>query len=227
MDAYRIAPSNIEAKKLEQRLRDLTSNRSVQQTQAILPVVEREEQAHADFSEPVMLSFTRQVQPILINRCGRCHDSTRQREFKLIRVGTSGRVSSKITERNLRHLIQWIDIENPLDSPIYSFAVKSHGGSQAAPLDKTHGKAKETLRQWLELFAQTPRSQPVRPVSTRNPFARGLPEETKATNSPIDDIETADSDMMENRLPMRLPAVDDPFDPNIFNRMHRRASGED
>ncbi|QDS89396.1 hypothetical protein EC9_35950 [Rosistilla ulvae] len=226
LQLYELSPENAEGKRLEQQLRTLTER--VQPVSAEEPVVADKVTDHVHISPLATQQFTRVIQPILMNRCGSCHDTTDNSKFSLLRLPGVSRVSASMTHRNLQHVVSWIDTNDPLKSPLLDYAQRGHGGSDSAPLGKSQARAFESLAYWCSQFATVPAamSNPTVPIPTSatiSPFDQqsggslvAVESVAAADGSPslVDPIHDAPNQ------PQRLPQVIDPFDPEVFNRKH-------
>ena len=196
-------------------------------------------QSLAGLSRETALKFTTRVQPILMNRCGNatCHGSAAgQNDFQLtrVRIGTSShRLRS---ERNLATILRYIDLQNPAESPILKLPTGLHGPKQQSAFGGPGGD--ENLRDfqdWVRAVADdmgTEENQKmVSPAvlahdselaeqqPQRLTLIRGRPE-----IQPIDPEELARREknkILEAALRDEKP---DLFDPEEFNRLHRRNS---
>lgn len=224
LQLYQLSPDNAEGKRLEQQLRTFTEK--VQPVSAEAPIAAEREPDHVHVSPLATQQFTRVIQPILINRCGTCHDTGTETKFSLLRIPGISRVSSSMTHRNLQHVMTWIDTSNPLNSPLLEYAQRGHGGSDAAPLGKTQARTFESLAYWCSQFSTAaPPTQTNTPPSPSNaassPFDRQPGAALVATDAPLQPATpAAPLQPINESQPKRLPEVIDPFDPEIFNRKH-------
>lgn len=157
--------------------------------------------------------FTAHIQPLLTNRCNgaACHGSGSSTAFRLADDTTgSSRPSASITRRNLQAALSWVDLEHPLASPLLVRALEPHGGSRAAPLGVREQAAVDNLRQWVSSLPSRSGEFATREVQDPQLAAQNQVQ-SPASPASADDA----------GLPVRLPGVEDPFDPELFNRRFR------
>jgi hypothetical protein len=171
--------------------------------------------ARPNLSAKAFGAYTTIVQPLLLNRCATsgCHGDSGTVHFRLESDGLARRLTTSQTRQNvdmvLRHVLRE-DIEN---SPLFIFATKAHGGLDVPPLGLRDKAAIESLRKWLREVSED--EVPL------------IAEATKGSGSGLDSGVTHSSDSTKQKsrdsvsVPARLPAVDDPFDPELFNRIYR------
>lgn len=157
--------------------------------------------------------FTAQIQPLLTNRCNgaACHGSGSSTAFRLEgeTIGSS-RPSASDTRRNLEAALRWVDPEHPLASPLLVRALEPHGQSDAPPLGAREQAAVDNLRRWISS------------LSTRSgEFAQREAQQSQLAAQ--DHVQRPPSSVSADKagLPVRLPGVEDPFDPELFNRRFR------
>ena len=182
----------------------------------------------------IVESFTRVVQPLLLNSCSArgCHGMGGDNPFLLHRSGRGHQPSRRITLRNLHSVLQWIDRENVANSPLLHFAETPHFS----------GRQKDTKKYFFP-----PGSLPARRLSAwvsdfsknENELLRPIPSVALATTEANPRVDTDRSDALFNRtdpLAQWNPHVAaermsptkrkhkfrprDPFDPGIFNDRH-------
>ncbi len=187
---------------------------------------------------PSFQHFVRHVHPLLLNRCGGCHSHTSDLDWQLIVPSSRGRTSARITRENLRAIQPLVRFGDPEASELVHLALQPHGGGKA-PLHTGDRKAIAALRDWIR-HARSAMDDPddVRPLDAGGTMALdaggtmvGLPAELAAGVAPaagpaVAPLETKKTDRISgeampgqaNGRPSRLPAVDNPFDPELFNR---------
>lgn len=181
--ARRIEPNNKEAIVLENRLRNLVAPRSANTPTAarigsgkISNLVSHEKNGiptpmHSDhlntveFEPDTVRRFASHIQPMLINRCGVCHQTmartvdnqTVDAKWNLLVPSVGSRASAAITRRNMQALISYIDPNTPSKSLLLEMATNDHGGS-LAPLSQRNTKAIQSLEYWVKIAADSVRS---------------------------------------------------------------------
>lgn len=96
-------------------------------------------------------TFSKKVQPILVQRCASaaCHGSSGENQYKINIPRQSG---GRTTNMNLRSSVQWIDTENPSNSPLLSALVTSHAGKKA--LFSVESDQYHNFIEWIQLAAK-------------------------------------------------------------------------
>ncbi len=161
---------------------------------------------------------------MLANRCGRCHDAANHdpEGWTLVLPSVGARASSRMTRDNLSSSLTYVDLDSPDQSLLLAKATSAHGG-QEAPLDARNAKAIESLRVWLWLAAasmnQTANSSDPPRIAAAS-IEPAFPVRADLPAGTVDqEITTAQNAASESPSgPSRLPQVDNPFDPDLFNR---------
>ena len=103
--------------------------------------------------------FVSKVQPLLVNRCATagCHGPGSGNSFELLRAKL-GKAPPKIySERNLAAVLERLDLERPLSSPLL---VKLRGETKSLGARQSHGgltqEQQQTLRAWIESISKKP-----------------------------------------------------------------------
>jgi hypothetical protein len=99
----------------------------------------------------VIDSFSKKVQPVLVSRCtaADCHGSNSGNQFKL---GVPSHTVGNTTYRNLRSVIQWIDLDYPTESQLLSALVTYHGGTK--PAFNVEASQYNNVVQWVRLASK-------------------------------------------------------------------------
>ncbi|MDD4269862.1 MAG: hypothetical protein GXY25_22665 [Pirellulaceae bacterium] len=108
-------------------------------------------------------SFTRVIQPILLNRCATagCHTSRAENSFKLDRPPTGAPISQRSTQRNLYAVLQLIDRAAPDRSELISPQRCPHRIDTDAMLSLSRSGQYRYLVAWVHALAGNPNgSQP-------------------------------------------------------------------
>lgn len=207
--------------------------------------------AKANLSLQAVSYFSNRVQPLLLNRCGNsgCHRSPSDTNWQLTYMGTHVRPSARMTKLNLLATLSLVNQANYMESDLLKFATTTHGGKSEAPLKRGDDAALESLIEWVKEVSQqmdgedmnslpdsldvsghavTARSGDSRSdASTPDParvrqvaYLEG--EEPFAFNAIATKPLIRDSEpKIDRNRPTRLPTVENPFDPEIFNRYYR------
>jgi hypothetical protein len=117
-----------------------------------LPLPER--RSLGGLPKDMALVFTRNVQPLLSNKCGnaRCHGS-REEGFRLTAV--RGDSSAAIAEQNLAAVLNHLDLQTPDRSPLLQATRGLHGGNRQLLFSgQTGGRQLDLLRDWVTRVSQ-------------------------------------------------------------------------
>ena len=126
----------------------------------------------SDVSPAIVGSFTRAIQPLLLNRCaaGACHGGTQGTEPKLIRGPVHGRVNRKTTLMNLESVTSSV-MHNAEDTQALALILDHHNTKENKPVKNKPlltAREQESLVTWI---ASLPRHTSPAPASepSRNP----------------------------------------------------------
>ena len=134
---------------------------------------------------PTLRRFASQVQPLLINRCGRCHDAAigDRAGWKIELPPIGSRSSARMTRENVATALRYVDPVDPAQSLLFSKATSAHGGGES-PLHVHDAKAIEALKGWLWAAAASLGSmEPSRRASTNRRTPRRN-NRTQSANTP-------------------------------------------
>lgn len=158
--------------------------------------------------EPHLEAFTASIQPLLNNRCANCHGSQSKLAFHFESDQSGRRVTNReVTAKNMRAVAAWLDTEHPMASPLLVRALQPHGGAESPPLGPRSRAAIERLQQWVTAVAAQAAPQVALKADSGNQLATHRPSTTSRPR-----------DARQRETPTRLPAITDPFDPDVFNR---------
>ncbi len=149
------------------------------------------------------LDFVAKVQPLLVNRCATagCHGIGSGNPFELQRTKLGKSPPKSHSERNLATLLEHIDREQPLSSPLL---VKLRGETRSNGIRQPHGalsrEQMQTLRNWIEAISEKP--EPIAPV--------------KFESEPLDD-----GTKTESPKPRSDATSNDDGDDNLYRRLVR------
>ena len=232
--AQQIDPASQAAKSVEDQLQRLTESRAravsdvIVQPPAVQPV-DYQDDGVGNESGSVDLTtlrrFASHIQPMLLNRCGRCHSDDTSRAWTLVVPSVGARASSQITHANLAASLRYVDRIAPSESELLVKATTRHGGV-GAPLSPRNAKAIESLKWWVATAANT-MAQPDTGYQQPNQQAPGQLPQTPyiAERGPLPDEDQSHS--QGNGQPARLPQVRNPFDPDLFNRRFHKNPSRD
>jgi len=229
-DALRQEPEHEQARELLRKLEDrLNPNKSrSQQTDREKPrtfdgFMRAPAKSLAGLSPKAAEQFATRIQPILINKCGNasCHGTTKGGDFSLVKMRGGGTRAS--SERNLAQVLNQIETQDALQSPLLVVPRGTHGRRGRTIFQGRRGAEQMSeLESWVQLVSADqagPRKSDPFIASRRSP-------ELAANQS--GDVELHPNakrgplppDLLDEALRDERP---DAFDPNIFNRQpHRR-----
>jgi hypothetical protein len=236
--AKRMMPGSLTVARLEERILRATSptNAAVPLAGNVIPVDHQEDSMAISGMNPavsdlqvnntrVLGEFARSTQVTLLNRCGNCHAPNTGRAWTIASPPGKTRASSKMTSENMLATLPFIDVAQPLNSPLLNKALTAHGGS-AAPLGPRHAKAVDSLRRWLLMVGRSDSRQATIEPPSPSAFVSGSSQESfqpVMAAMPLDpDTSKAKASSHQNSVPRRMPEVEDPFDPDLFNRQFHR-----
>lgn len=192
--------------------------------------------------------FTSTVQPLLVNNCtsAGCHNAHSPGKLRLLRLPRTGIPSRRLTQRNLHSVLQVIDPNDPIASPLLTQPIAPHGTAKDAIFSSREVEQYRQLVAWVQgLAPQDKRARPPKVAKRAEPLLQTMPQ--RATKSrrasrtrplaPPSDGEPAatDLDFTNPDAPRVEPEATpdeaaspplqeanyepvDPFDPEIFNR---------
>lgn len=261
----RIDPDNREADFIENQLRSLVALRKPSASPAPVPGLHEHsgpmssavvpagyQPAEPDtvaFDQFTVRRFVSHIQPLLVNRCGVCHQSMAQSRhdgfpiasWKLTVPAVGSRASAAITRTNLKAITPYIDLLVPEKSPLLIMATTAHGDGPAS-LNQRNRKAIESLELWTRMAAsslsrnqsQTGQGGDVaKPIGLVDgtldvsdaPAPKGRPDLQGSVSDSIQAVvvpQALETDGTKT-APHRLPQVSNPFDPDLFNRRFHAA----
>jgi hypothetical protein len=186
-------------------------------------------------------TFTRSVQPVLLNHCATsgCHGAESE-SLRLHRVSTGAPMSRRTTQRNLYSALKFIDLANPSGSRLLSAASRPHGSLTHAIFSERQAVQYQHLVDWANQLAgravqETPaavaRSQP---AEVTEPSFGGTPPRVLSNESRKAQALGASERRRANRRtagpsknagdasPASFDQAADPHDPEVFNRLYGR-----
>jgi hypothetical protein len=216
-EAVNLRPQHAVSRRLLEHLRqspptaEVAAKPAAEQDVPVVPV---------DLTADAMGLFAARVQPILMNTCATCHAADKGGKFKLTRCYESEANNRKVIQQNLAAVLGQVNLQEPRISPLLTKAVSVHGPLAQAPLKNRQAPAYRALEEWVRLalasnpalHEQATRSSEAKttaPMKSESPFAADAPppaESSAAAAAP-------------SAAPPAKPAVPDPFDPAVFNRL--------
>ncbi len=163
-----------------------------------------------DFNSAAAKYYPTKIEPVLMNLCANCHakpDHTSR--FKLTRI-LDGYANTDASQKNLRATVAFIRRNDPSQSDLLLKTVTVHGGQRDPAIHLKAHPAYKNLELWLHC-ATLPEGTSM-PLSV--PTASKL-QPTILTAQPVPPILT-----VVTVKPSSIPASQDPFDPNEYNRVN-------
>ncbi len=175
-------------------------------------------------------SFTRVVQPLLLNSCSArgCHGIGGDNQFLLHRSARGQQPSRRITLRNLHSVLQWIDSESVSQSPLLHFAETPHSPTKHQGSKKTffapESLPARRLSAWVNNFSKNKdkMSPPILANANASPSKNADRSKTLFNwAGPVAGQEPSTIGQQTSRKkPEGKFRPRDPFDPQIFNQRH-------
>ncbi|MEZ6096608.1 MAG: hypothetical protein R3C03_20665 [Pirellulaceae bacterium] len=189
------------------------------------------------------MSFRRQIEPMLTRNCANagCHH---QRESVMPLFATSNGVPLPrlMSQQNLVQVLRRVDPERPAsESDLVHFAATAHG-TQELPTFARDSAEYQTILQWVTMMQEPVADSGLSLAKKLEPS--GI--ETKGIEASTDTVPSIPKSFVpgQNRAPKLAPESptspipsipelhapsktersNDPFDPNVFNRMHHGRS---
>ena len=203
-------------------------------SQVSLPASKRAvEEFTKSFPGEVVSQYKREIEIKLVRNCSNagCHNSNHE-SFPLLSKG--GRrdiqVPRLLSQRNFYRLMKFVNLDEPLESPLYLKATQAHGPQSQATYGPNRKETK-TLEEWL-LSVATPEAQRAhyqRQMEIAN-AANASQQLEPAPEFPNTQIQQASANLPDSSIPS-VPNLapraqtfipKDPFDPEIFNRKYRK-----
>ncbi len=96
-------------------------------------------------------TFTRSIQPLLVNTCGSaaCHGPGSEAGFQLRRIPLGRPASRRTTQQNLHEVLQWIDCVEPGSSPLLARPAGPHGPAGSPVFAKSQAAQQTKLAAWV------------------------------------------------------------------------------
>ena len=185
---------------------------------------DRPADAAAELPPGAVKQFTEAVQPVLLNRCATnaCHGAGGDSQLGLIRPRPGRILTHRMTQRNLRATLNFVDRKAPAKSPLLTAPVRPHGGLAGPVFGPNSNGPMTALAEWVFRVAGTAGSERQQRVVGRNAL-RGSAANWPHVNQEPPGGPQGDANAPADTRPVRSASVPsrDPFDPDIFNRRHQ------
>ncbi len=171
--------------------------------------------------------FNSDIHPRLTNGCAiaKCHAGG-QTSLRLWRGTSDGGIKSKIVQRNLYGVMQFVQRQSPSQSPLLSYISSAHGGQDqpAYGLSSDHYRL---FKQWVNSTESFDRNGDIGQLADPHVQQAGFVEHptdafSESLNQQQDSKEPPSPVNLLKQKDKFVPR--DPFDPEIFNRMFHATS---
>lgn len=162
--------------------------------------------------------FISKVQPLLVNRCATagCHGPGSGNSFELVRAKLGKAPPKSYSERNLAAVIERLDRERPLNSPLL---MKLRGETKSFGTRQAHGglsqEQLQTLRSWIESISKKP-----------EPVVKPKTELVDDGDTDTEKIASSDTTKSLNDRRDKQNLDDDLANENLFRRLLRELREE-
>jgi hypothetical protein len=214
-----------------------------------MPTHEMLDELVRDLPSEAMAEFTGRVQPLLVNHCATagCHGPGAKSDFRLERIPVDRAYSRRLSQRNLHAVLDLVDREQPIGSPLLALPSQPHG-SLSEPVFAEHQQEQyQNIVDWVHLVSRRPTKPAPESVATASPLLQTVPDATvgnyaeglpRAGRQDPAEVRADDAQLLpgesgragntddptdgaqSSRSQQFVPR--DPFDPEIFNRRYSR-----
>lgn len=188
------------------------------------------EELSRSFPKESIIKYKRTIEPQMVRNCANagCHDS-RQTKMSLLSIGRGVAIPKRLSQRNLHTMMKYIELDKPLESPLYLYATQAHAELDKAVYTAERGQTR-VLREWLLSISTEDAKMAYRQrqyelaqeelaaaqAPQEPPAAILLPGEVRQTSATLPDRSIPSVPNLRPRKDVFVPR--DPFDPEIFNR---------
>ena len=199
-------------------------------------------------SREAALQFSRRIAPILMNNCSTtaCHGPSARNEFRLSIIRSPQGSQRHLVENNLTTVLKYVDLDEPLESPLLTIPSRNHGPRGTAIFSGLRGEEQaRELREWVQSLARhkaetglkpamkavatAPAVPPVPPAVSPQKAPRAaapeLPGHTPPTESvPGPRLPEKPGTALAGGEQANQADEEDLFDPKVFNRQKPKRS---
>ena len=179
-------------------------------------VQKQQPESTAGLTPELVKSFVREVQPIMLNKCGnvRCHGQAATNEFRLTPAHRGRSGFSLFTERNISSVLREIDPQQPSSSRLLTNAFERRHGGTNKPIffGRSADQHRGAIQRWVEGAAA---------VQARKALAEGGQPPPAREEEPDEPVGPLQDSFLEEILAEDHP---DQFSPEEFNRLVRQTS---
>jgi hypothetical protein len=115
--------------------------------------------------------FTQTVQPVLMNSCATagCHGPQSTSNLRLFRVSAGESANRRLTQRNLYAVMQFVNRENPAESPLLMLPAAPHGTAKNAIFNEKRLGQYVRIAEWVDGLSTQDLSSPLEMLADRVP----------------------------------------------------------
>lgn len=199
--------------------------------------VRRLDRATESLPREAVSMFKRRIEPMVIQSCmtASCHDSSAP-AMPLRVVSRSSPIPKRMSQENLSQILDQVDLDRPLESPVLRAALSPHGNLDE-PILRSESENSILLQQWLVMISSRPSAVQELPDWYRpamEPPENALVDQ-KAVQQPVPAPELKNASPIPRAEPAsepgeskpETPASGDPFDPEIFNRRYLKTDNQE
>ncbi len=102
-----------------------------------------------------MEAFSTSIQPILINNCttSGCHGPRSNTAFQLERLPLERNINPRLTQRNVTAVLEQINRQSPLESPLLTVPIRPHGGLKTPVISERQANLYQQLANWVAVVS--------------------------------------------------------------------------
>ena len=222
-DARNREPRHPAIPRIERRLQ--LASRAAMQTHrpvpSVAPVIDHEalkqqarelrelESLAASLPAGSLETFTRQVQPILLNSCtaAGCHGPSDQQSLKLNRDLLKDLGGRESTLRNLKAVWGFVDQQNPEASPLLTQPAVPHGGLQRTVFSGSRQKLLAHVSSWVREATRAEQREAAARLAAQQKAVAGLIQPARVQPARVQPAEFQSAGVHAPALERPLPAV--------------------
>lgn len=200
----------------------------------MIPVADLDKETRS-MPEGTLGLYRRRIEGMLVAGCSaaKCHDSN-SRVMPLMHLGRTVPIPRRQSQRNLHNVLKYVDRDHAFDSELFLAGTQKHAGN-SEPIVARDSAQYKNLSQWLILLNRDPgkashefdriRDAALSSVVSDNqaPQVEPMkPEPLSLLPAPMSIPSSEDAVGEINKTDSLSPEFtpQDPFDPEIFNRIH-------
>jgi hypothetical protein len=215
--AVELRPDHAESRRLLQRL-ERALGLSAELKAGKQPDEAESNLTSAEVSTQSLSLFVTRVQPLLMNACASCHATGRGGNFKLVRIYDVNLDNRRTMQANLAAVVQQINKEQPILSPLLAKAVTAHGDMLQAPLKGRDCAPYRSLDEWVRVTLQDSPQMKLASIASANGDGSPSAPELNAKKSIPDGFAAVQASAAGEVVQAVSSKTVDPYDPSVFNK---------